>query len=106
MTDNPTRCGAIGAMKIAGREVGAFVCELDLGHGVSGVDHEAVLSWSDATIEQLPDADLFDPDEHFDVEVPAPKPARQHDAECEGDWGSEGQESPCRCFERSGLGRE
>ena len=70
MTGNT--CGAIGVMTIAGREVGAFTCELDAGHGVFGVAHSASIEWSDATIEQLPDADLFDPDEIFDVDVPAP----------------------------------
>lgn len=29
-----------------------------------------------------------------------PAPTR-HDAECEADWGAEGQESPCRCAERA-----
>lgn len=102
-----TTCGAIGALTIAGREVGAFTCELDRGHEIFGVNHRASIEWTDATIEQLPDADLFDPDEVFDVTVPAPIPAvSAHDVDCEADWGTEGQESPCRCFERAGLGRE
>ena len=65
----PGGCGAIGAMMVAGREIAAFVCELDAGHGAFGIDHHASVTWRDTTIEQLPDADLFDPDESFDVDV-------------------------------------
>lgn len=80
-----TTCNAIGALTVGGRVVGAVRCGLDARHvtkadasdmvgrirdGVplDATPHRAVLEWN---IEAEPDLDLFDPAEHFDVEIPA-----------------------------------
>lgn len=65
-----TACGAIGALTVGGREVAAFACDEDEGHGLVGIPHAYTLTWSDDSILRLPDADLFDPDERPDVHVP------------------------------------
>lgn len=76
------KCGAIGALTVGGRVVGRIECDLPAGHDearptndVFGggwcepTPHAVTLTW---TPESEPDLDLFDADEHFDVEVPEP----------------------------------
>lgn len=91
-----TACGAVGALMVGGRVVGQIRCSRELGHdagvkvrlgttippelrGVEpigyehganlypGTPHGVTLEW---TPEADPDLDLFDPGEHFDVDVP------------------------------------
>jgi hypothetical protein len=79
------KCGAFGALIVGGRVVGAVKCDLEAGHdeptmiptfggGLTqpydaepGTPHAMTLTW---TPESDPDLDLFDVDEHFDVDVP------------------------------------
>lgn len=64
-----TACGAIGALMVGGRVVGQLRCERILGHAEFPNDpHGVTLEWSP---EKEVDLDLFDPDERFDVDVPA-----------------------------------
>lgn len=98
-----TACGSIGALMVGGRVVGQLKCELDAGHdGDQWLDpwnasrplspaeyawhnrnhpgealerleptpHRVVLEWADT---EPVDLDLFDPAEHFDVDVPIPE---------------------------------
>ncbi len=93
-----TPCGAIGALMVGGKVVGQLRCEREAGHadgvrvrigtvippelhGVRPIDYDAgsnvypgtphgvVLEWTPE--DGPPDLDLFDPDERFDVDVPA-----------------------------------
>lgn len=63
-------CGALGSILSGGREIATLTCELDFGHGDFGMPHRAVITWSDEAIVELPDADLLDPAETMDVDVP------------------------------------
>lgn len=68
-----TACGAVGALMVAGRVVGQIRCELNIGHNSDyltpdeWMPHTITLEW---TPEDSPDLDLFDPAEHFDLDVP------------------------------------
>lgn len=65
-----TACGAIGALMVGGKVVGQLRCEKPAGHLVGEPSgHGVMLEWSDPGVP--PDLDLFDPDERFDVDVPA-----------------------------------
>lgn len=90
MTTN--KCGATGAVVIGDHHVWQVTCELELGHDERRLEvvgqgdslapwlstvvtheptpHRVTLEWFD--VAELPDLALFDPDEIFDVEVPAP----------------------------------
>lgn len=76
MTTN--KCGATGAVVIGDHHVGQVTCDREIGHDVEfrivdgwtkPTPHRVTLEWFDVT--ELPDLALFDPDEIFDVEVPA-----------------------------------
>lgn len=64
MTTN--KCKNIGALIVDRRVVSELPCEIDQGHAGP---HRVTLEWFDTA--ELPDLALFDPDEIFDVEVPA-----------------------------------
>lgn len=64
------KCGAIGSIISGGREIATLACELDFGHGDFGINHHATIEWRDEAIVELPDADLLDPGEVMDVDVP------------------------------------
>lgn len=107
-----TTCGAVGALMVGGRVVGQVRCELDAGHAdriplwhpsVPGemrrVDLTPPVDWVPATPHAMtlewmpeaePDLDLFDPDEHFDAEVPIVAPT------CSTCGGEHGLLDPCR----------
>lgn len=90
-----TACGAVGALLVGGRVVGQVKCDREAGHDVGPfpkliqrmewpsaangwrsvpgrfmleqTPHRMILEWQP---EAEVDLDLFDPDEHFDVEIP------------------------------------
>lgn len=90
------KCGAIGALIVGGRVVGQVKCDLEAGHEletpvwhasvsvemrhlgasypapvrfIPGTPHAMTMTWNP---EESVDMDLFDPAEHFDVDVPIP----------------------------------
>lgn len=82
-----TTCGHIGALMVGGRVVGQLRCDLDAGHAEGPVPrlitepgvwpavyqlnitpHAVTLTWNDEG--EIPELDLFDPRETFDVDVP------------------------------------
>lgn len=104
-----TACGSAGALMVGGRVVGQLKCDLDDGHDEPayvyaphgnrftaplgdrlvperiepGTPHRVVLEWEDA---EPVDLDIFDPDEHFDVDVPIP--AEQYAPQLFVPWGT------------------
>lgn len=68
------RCGAVAQIKVGAVVVTELRCGLDSGHGVFGIRHSVELEWTDDAVITLPDADLLDPAEPFDVEVPLTPP--------------------------------
>lgn len=87
-----TRCAHVGALMVGGHVVGQLRCELEDGHDIFTIwrggerngerltptPHRAVLEWNVGEI----DPELFNPDEHFDVDVPFPTP----ECGCGGDF--------------------
>lgn len=90
-----TMCGAVGALTVGGREVASFRCDREEGHAsgafprvldrgsfdpprpsivqLEATRHRYVLEWADDDeTMMLPEAELFDPDERFDVDLPFP----------------------------------
>ena len=89
----PAKCGAVGVLTVGGRAVAELVCVRDFGHGdgdfprimsepgtiptvyqFEPTPHRAVIEWTDEAIVELPDADLLDPGEVMDVDVPFGNP--------------------------------
>ena len=83
-----SRCPDKAFLTVGGRRVAALRCQLDAGHDVGrrcdvceangvagcsvflGLPHSFTLEWSDVVPPpDLPEPDLYDPDERFDVPV-------------------------------------
>ena len=82
-----SRCPDKAFLTVGGRRVAALRCQLDAGHkarsiiplscllGIDkgpwpGFSHSFTLEWDDGeTLPDLPEPDLYDPDERFDVPV-------------------------------------
>lgn len=88
---------------IRDRDVETQIAQLRLGRLLGLIERDRLVrEWFEAF-----NGDSLGPSEWFKLEVLLESPPQSrdgtsaHDDGCEADWGSEGQESPCRCAERA-----
>lgn len=86
---------------IRDRDVETQIAQLRLGRLLGLIERDRLVrEWFEAF-----NGDSLGPSEWFKLEVLLESPPQSrdgtsaHDDGCEADWGSEGQESPCRCAE-------